>query len=82
MGQGNTKELPDPKEVKKQQMKIIRTSQRKIDREIKNLEKQEKKNIAEIKKMAQKGQHGPAKILAKDVARGRSTSNQYMMMSS
>ena len=38
---------------------------------MKNLEKGEKKLLGEIKKMAQKGMHGPAKIMAKDVARTR-----------
>jgi hypothetical protein len=35
---------------------------------MKNLERAEKKNLAEIKKLASKGQHGPAKIMAKSVA--------------
>lgn len=61
----------DPKEAAKAQKKIVRGSQRKLDKEIRNLEKQEKKMMGEIKKMAQKGQHGPAKIMAKDVARCR-----------
>ena len=46
------------------------------------MEKQEKKLMAEIKKMAQKGQHGPAKIMAKDVSRCRSQVTQFMNMSS
>jgi len=66
--------IVDPKEAAKTQKKVIRASKRKLDREIKNLEKQEKKLMGEIKKMAQKGQHGPAKIMAKDVARCRGQS--------
>ena len=72
----------DPKEMMKQQKKIIRGSKRKLDREIKNMEKQEKKLMGEIKKMAQKGQHGPAKIMAKDVARSRAQVMQFQTMSS
>ena len=36
----------------KQQKKIVKGAKRKIDRESKNLEKQEKKTLAEIKKLA------------------------------
>jgi translation initiation factor 6 (eIF-6) len=64
----------DPKEAAKEQKKVIRASKRKLDREVKNLEKQEKKLIGEITKMAKKGQTGPAKIMAKDVARCRKQS--------
>jgi division protein CdvB (Snf7/Vps24/ESCRT-III family) len=32
--------------------------------------------------MAEKGQHGPAKILSKDIARQRQQKNQYLMMGS
>ena len=38
--------------------------------------------MGEIKKMAQKGQHGPAKIMAKDVSRCRAQTQQFMMMNS
>jgi len=38
--------------------------------------------IAEIKKLAAKGQHNAAKIMAKDVSRLRTQQNQYLMMSS
>ena len=61
----------DPKEAAKEQKKAIRQGQRKLEREIKNIEKNEKKMMGEIKKMAQKGQHAAAKILAKDVTRCR-----------
>ena len=40
------------------------------------------KKEEEEKKMAEKGQHGPAKILSKDVARQRQQKNQYLMMGS
>ena len=38
--------------------------------------------IAEIKKLASKGQHDAAKIMAKDVSRLRTQQQQYLMMSS
>ena len=60
---------PDPKEVAKEQKKVVRGAQRKLAREVTNIDRNEKKTLAEIKKMAEKGQHGPAKILSKDVAR-------------
>ena len=51
-----------------------------IDREIKNIERNEKKNMTEMKKLAAKGQHGPAKILAKSIASGRAQmTNMYTM---
>ena len=51
-----------------------------IDREIKNIERNEKKSMTEMKKLAAKGQHGPAKILAKGIASGRAQmTNMYTM---
>lgn len=38
--------------------------------------------MAEIKKLATKGQHNAAKILSKDVARNRTQRNQYRMVAS
>jgi hypothetical protein len=73
---------PDPKEVAKEQKKVVRGAQRKLTREVTNIDRNEKKTLAEIKKMAEKGQHGPAKILSKDVARQRQQKNQYLMMGS
>jgi len=73
---------PDPKEVAKEQKKVVRGAQRKLAREVTNIDRNEKKTLTEIKKMAEKGQHGPAKILSKDVARQRQQKNQYLMMGS
>ena len=72
----------DPKELAKEQKKVVRGAQRKLKREITNLDRQEAKTLKEVKAMAQKGQHGPAKILAKDVSRQRKTKTQYQMMNS
>ena len=80
MGNKPAKVQRDPKEVAKEQKKIVRGAKRKIDREMKNLERAEKKNLAEIKKLAAKGQHGPAKIMAKSVAQQRAQMTQMTMM--
>ncbi len=46
------------------------------------MEQQEAKTMKEIKKMAEKGQHAAAKIMAKDIARNRASRVQMMTMSS
>ena len=79
---GNKGPAPDPKEVAREQKRIISRSERKLNREISGLERQEAKTMKEVKKLAQAGQHGAAKILSKDIARGRATRNQYRMMAS
>ena len=49
---------------------------------MKKLETQEKKQMAEVKKLAMAGQHDAAKIMAKDISRNRTMRKQYMMMNS
>ena len=61
---------------------MLTRAERKIERECKKLETQEKKTLAEIKKLATKGQHPGAKIMAKDLVRQRKQQTQYMMMAS
>jgi len=46
------------------------------------LQAQEKKLLADIKVLATKNQHGPAKILSKDLVRARKQVDQYYVMSS
>ena len=72
---GNKGPQIDPKEVAKEQKKIITRSERKLNREISALERQEAKTMREIKKLATQGQHNAAKILSKDIARNRATRN-------
>ena len=79
---GNKGPQIDPKEAAKEQKRVITRSQRKLEREIKALERQEAKTMREIKKMATAGQHQAAKILSKDVSRNRSTRLQYRNMAS
>lgn len=68
---GNKKVTIDPKEMAREQKRIITRSNRKLEREIKTLERQEAKTMKEVKKLAQAGQHNAAKILSKDIARNR-----------
>ena len=79
---GNKQAAPDPKEVAREQKRIITRSERKLNREISNLERQEAKTMKEIKKLATQGQHNAAKILSKDIARNRTQRNQYRNMAS
>ena len=72
----------DPKELAKEQKRIIRKSTRQLERESKKLEAAEKKSMAEIKKMAMAGHHDAAKILSKDIAKNRVMRKQYLMMGS
>jgi len=72
---GNKGPAIDPKEAAREQKRIITRSERKLEREVKNLERQEAKTMKEIKKLAQAGQHKAAQILAKDVTRNRSQRN-------
>lgn len=62
---------PTAKELVKEQKKAVRKSQREIDREMRNLDKQEKKLMGDIKKAAQKGDNGTP--LATDTSRGLAT---------
>ena len=68
---GNKQPTVDPKEMAREQKRIITRSNRKLEREIKTLERQEAKTMKEVKKLAQAGQHNEAKILSKDIARNR-----------
>ena len=49
---------PTAKELVKEQKKTVRKTQRDIDREMRNLEKQEKALLANIKKTATAGNQG------------------------
>lgn len=79
---GNKQPEVDPKEVAKQNKRQIQKAIRTIDREQKKLQAQEKKLLADIKVLATKNQHGPAKILSKDLVRARKQVDQYYVMSS
>lgn len=79
---GNKQPTIDPKEAAREQKRIITRANRKLEREIKGLERQEAKTMKEVKKLATAGQHNAAKILSKDIARNRTQRNQYRSMAS
>ena len=79
---GNKGPQIDPKEAAKEQKRIITRSERKLNREIGALERQEAKTMREVKKLATAGQHNAAKILSKDIVRNRTTRTQYRNMAS
>ena len=79
---GNKQPTVDPKEMAREQKRIITRSNRKLEREIKTLERQEAKYLEAVKTLAQDGQHYVAKILSKDIARNRGQRNQYRSMAS
>lgn len=61
----------DPKDALRRYKRVLDRSIREIDRERLNLERQEKKVTADIKKTAREGQIGAVKIMAKDLVRTR-----------
>ena len=61
---------------------MIDKSIRTVEREQKKLQAQEVKLLKEIKVLATKNQHGPAKIMAKDLVRSRAQINSYYSMTS
>ena len=72
---GNSQPKVDPKEVARQNKRMMDKAVRTIEREQKKMQAQEKKLLAEIKVLATKNQHGPAKIMAKDLVRTRAQIN-------
>lgn len=79
---GNKQPKLDPKEEAKQNKRTIQRAIRQIDRERTKLQAQETKTLREIKTLAQKNQHGPAKIMSKDLVRSRQQINMFYTMAS
>ena len=79
---GNSQPKIDPKEQAKENKRTITRAIRNIEREQKKLQNQEAKTLKEIKALAQKNQHGPAKIMSKDLVRSRQQVNMYYTMAS
>ena len=71
-----------PEEIVKENKRLITKSSRYIEREMKRLQREEPKILSEIKKLALKQLHGPAKIRAKDLARLRNQVSQLYILSS
>jgi len=79
---GNSNPKLTPAEQLRQSKRQINRGIREIDRERVKIESQEKKVIAEIKKLAKQGQLPSAKVLAKDLVRMRNqVTKMYAMRS-
>jgi charged multivesicular body protein 2A len=79
---GNNNPKLTPAEQLRQSKRQITRGIREIDRERVKIENQQKKVIAEIKKLAKQGQLSSAKVLAKDLVRMRSqVTKMYAMRS-
>lgn len=75
-----TKEIT-PEEIKSSK-RLIERAGRKMERERKKLEREQEKAKKEIAKLAKKGMHKPAKIMARDVARVNKQIEQTYMIQS
>ena len=60
-----------PDEMLRKNQRALNRAMRDLDRERAKMEQQEKKIIADIKKMAKQGQMDAVKIMAKDLVRTR-----------
>uniref|UniRef100_A0A7S3K1A5 Uncharacterized protein n=1 Tax=Aureoumbra lagunensis TaxID=44058 RepID=A0A7S3K1A5_9STRA len=70
------------KEVLRKNKREIQKAIRELDKERGNLEKQEQKLIADIRKFAKEGQMGPVKIMAKDLVRTRTYITKFIELRS
>ena len=59
---------------------MIDRSARQVEREITKLDRDEKKNLKEVEKLAKAGQHTAAKTVAKSVAMSRKQKNNFYNM--
>ena len=82
MGGGGSK----PKEITPEELKksrrLIDRAGRKMDRERQKLEREQVKAKKEIEKLAKKGMHKPAKIMARDLAKLNAQIEQTYMIQS
>ncbi|KAM9463309.1 charged multivesicular body protein 2a [Clarias gariepinus] len=69
-----------PEEMLRQNQRALNRAMRELDRERQRMEQQEKKIIADIKKMAKQGQMDAVKIMAKDLVRTRRYVKKFIMM--
>ncbi|XP_780405.1 charged multivesicular body protein 2a [Strongylocentrotus purpuratus] len=69
-----------PEQMLKQNQRALNRTIRELDREKTRMEQQEKKVIAEIKKMAKQGQMDAVKIMAKDLVRTRNFIKRFILM--
>jgi len=69
-----------PDEMLRKNQRALTKAMRELDRERVKMEQQEKKIIADIKKMAKQGQMDAVKIMAKDLVRTRRYVKKFMLM--
>lgn len=69
-----------PEQMLKQHQRALNRAMRDLDRERAKMEQQEKKVIADIKKMAKLGQMDAVKIMAKDLVRTRRYVKKFIVM--
>lgn len=69
-----------PEEMLRKNQRALNKAMRDLDREKARMEQQEKKIIADIKKMAKEGQMESVKIMAKDLVRTRRYVKKFMIM--
>ena len=79
---GNKQPKMTPEEEAKANKRAISKTIREIERERKKLQNQEAKTLKSIKDLAQKNQHGPAKMMSKDLVRNRQQVNMYYTFTS
>ncbi|GAB5363524.1 hypothetical protein AAMO2058_000890600 [Amorphochlora amoebiformis] len=71
-------EKKTPKEIVREQKRMVNRSVRSLEREIAGLKREEKKLIANIKKDAKKNQMSAVKIMAKDLVRIRKQQTKFL----
>jgi len=69
-----------PDEMLRKNQRALTKAMRELDRERTKMEQQEKKIIADIKKMAKQGQMDAVKVMAKDLVRTRRYVKKFMLM--
>lgn len=69
-----------PEEMLKQNQRALTRAMRDLDREKTGLERQEKKIIMDIKKMAKQGEMAAVKTMAQDLVRTRRYCKKFMLM--
>lgn len=69
-----------PEEMLRKNQRALTKAMRDLDRERAKMEQQEKKIIADIKKMAKLGQMDAVKVMAKDLVRTRRYVKKFIMM--
>lgn len=69
-----------PDEMLRKNQRALNKAMRDLDRERMKMDQQEKKIIADIKKMAKDGQMDAVKIMALDLVRTRRSSQRFMRM--